>query len=218
MDDMLIMSNDIANINVTKHMLTSKLDMKDFGVGDLILGIKIHKTPQGLALSQSHYIQKVLKKFKYLDFKVAKTPIDVNLALAKNKGQNISQLDYDRMLGCLMYIINCTRLDIACAISKLNRYTNNLGQSHWMGMKRVLGYLNHTQDFALHYSNYLVVIEGYCDASLITGSTDSKSTGGYVFTIGGGAVSWKSPKQMSMACSTMEAEFIALDKAGEESE
>ena len=107
-DDMLIMSNDIANINATKRMLNSKFDMKDLGVADLILGIKINKTPQGLALSQSHYIKTVLEKFKHLGFKVAKTPIDVNLALAKNKGQSISQLDYARVLGCLMYIMNCT--------------------------------------------------------------------------------------------------------------
>ncbi|XP_070045509.1 secreted RxLR effector protein 161-like [Nicotiana tomentosiformis] len=108
--------------------------------------------------------------------------------------------------------------DIACAISQLSRYMSNLGQSHWMAMKRVLGYLELTQDFALHYSKYLAVIEGYCDANWITGSTDSKSSSGYVFTIGEGVVSLKSSKQTCIARSTMEAEFIALDKAGEEAE
>jgi len=58
-----------------------------------------------------------------------------------------------------------------------------------MAMKRVLEYLEHTQGFALHYSKYPAVIEGYYDANWITGSIDSKSTSGYVFTIGGGAVS-----------------------------
>ena len=47
---------------------------------------------------------------------------------------------------------------------------------------------------------------------------DTKSTSGYVFTLGGTAVSWKSSKQMCIARSTMEYEFIALDKAGEEAE
>ena len=64
----------------------------------MILGIKILKTPNGLALSPTHYIQKILEKFKYLNFKRAKTPIYVNLHLAKNKGQNQSQLDYARVL------------------------------------------------------------------------------------------------------------------------
>jgi len=52
--------------------------MKDLGVADLILGIRILKTPQGLALSQSHYIERVLDKFKYLNFNVVKTPIDLS--------------------------------------------------------------------------------------------------------------------------------------------
>ncbi|XP_070043061.1 uncharacterized mitochondrial protein AtMg00810-like [Nicotiana tomentosiformis] len=92
------MSNDITNINATKYMLTSKFDMKDLGVADLILGIKIYKTPQGLALSQDHYIQTILGKFRHLDFKVTKSSIDVNLALAKNKDQSILQLDYARIV------------------------------------------------------------------------------------------------------------------------
>ena len=71
-DDMLIMSKNIDDINATKKMLSSKFDMKDLGVVDLILGIKILKTPQGLALSQSHYIERVLEKFKYLNFNNAK--------------------------------------------------------------------------------------------------------------------------------------------------
>lgn len=62
------------------------------------------------------------------------------------------------------------------------------------------------------------MIEGYSDANWITGSNDVKSTSGYVFILGGGAVSWKSSKQTCIARSTMESKFIALDKAGEEAE
>ena len=85
-------------------------------------------------------------------------------------------------------------------------------------MKRVLGYLDDTQNYALHYNRYPVVLEGYSDANWIIGSTETKSTNGYIFTIGGGAISLKSFKQTCIACSTMESEFIALDKAGEEAE
>ena len=85
-------------------------------------------------------------------------------------------------------------------------------------MKRVLGYLKWTQYYALHYNKYSALIEGYSDANWITGSNDVKSTSGYVFILGGGAVSWKSSKQTCIARSTIESEFIALDKAGEEAE
>ncbi|PHT38854.1 Enoyl-[acyl-carrier-protein] reductase [NADH], chloroplastic [Capsicum baccatum] len=80
-----IISRDISDINATKRMLESKFDMKDLGVTDVILGIRIHRTPQGLALSQSHYIEKVLDKFKYMEFGIAKTPLDTSFALRKNE-------------------------------------------------------------------------------------------------------------------------------------
>ena len=72
------------------------------------------------------------------------------------------------MLGSLMYIMNCTRLDIACVVSKLSRYTSNPNQTHWMAMKRVLGSLKYTQHYALHYNKYPFVIEGYSDTNWIT--------------------------------------------------
>ncbi|PHU30570.1 hypothetical protein BC332_02663 [Capsicum chinense] len=87
-----------------------------------------------------------------------------------------------------------------------------------MAMKRVLGYLKYTQKYALHYNKYPAVLEGYSDANWITGSNEVKFISGYVFTIGGGAVSWKSSKQTCIARSTMEYKFITLDKAGEETE
>ena len=92
--------------------------------------------------------------------------------------------------------MNCTRLDITCAISTLRRYMSNPNKTHWMAMKRVLGYLKYTQDYALHYNKYPAVLEGYSDANWITESNEVKSTSGYVFTIGGGAVSWKSSKHL----------------------
>ncbi|KAF3630588.1 hypothetical protein FXO37_28413 [Capsicum annuum] len=98
-DDILIISRDICDINATKRILKSKFDMKDLGVADVILGIRIHRTLQGLALSQSHYIKKVLDKFKYMEFGIAKTPLDVNFALRKNEGESDSQLEYVRVLG-----------------------------------------------------------------------------------------------------------------------
>lgn len=96
-DNMLITSRDISNINSTKKMLEIKFDMKELGVADMILGIRIHKTPQGLTLSQSHCIKKVLDKFKYLDFGISKTPLDVSFALQKNEVVSDSQLDYARV-------------------------------------------------------------------------------------------------------------------------
>ena len=140
-DDMLIIGNNNDIIKATKRMLTSEFDMKDLGVVDVILGMKISRKSDGFVLSQSQYIKKVLEKFKIYDDGLVRTPIDVNLHLTKNKGQGISQLEYSRIIASLMYIMNCTRPNIAYAISKLSRYTSNPGEDHWKALVRVLRYL-----------------------------------------------------------------------------
>ena len=91
-----------------------------------------------------------------------------------------------------MYVMNCTCPDIAYAFSKLSRYTSYLGSDHWKEIVRVLRYLKYIQNYGLHYSKYPTVLEGYCDANWISDTKDSKTTSGYLFKLGGGAVSWKS--------------------------
>ena len=133
-DDMLIIGSNIEMIRITKQFLSSRFDMKDMGVADVILGIKISKTSEGLVLSQSHYIAKVY------EIKPKKTPVDVSLHLAKNNGTSVSQLEYSHIISSLMYIMNCTGPDIIYSVSKLSRFTSNDGETYWKAMVRVLGF------------------------------------------------------------------------------
>lgn len=79
--------------------------------------------------------------------------------------------------------MNYTRPNIACSISRLSRYTSNPSTEHWKAIVRVLGYLKHTQNFGLHCSRYLIVLDGYCDTNWISNTKDYKWTSGYVFTL-----------------------------------
>ena len=180
-DDMLILGSSNNIITATKKMLSKKFDMKDLGVADVILGIKISRTSSGLALSQSHYIKKILEKFGKNS--------RINLHLSKNTGQSISQLEYSRIIGSLMYVMNCTRPDITYSFSKLSRYISNPGIDHWKTIIRVLRYLRNTLNYGLNYTRYLAVLEGYSDANWISDMKDTKSTSSYVFTLGGVVVS-----------------------------
>ena len=83
---------------------------------------------------------------------------------------------------------------------------------------RVLKYLKKTMDFKLFYSGFPPVLEGYTDASWISNMEDHTSTSGYVFLVGGGAISWASKKQTCITNSTMESEFVALALCGREAE
>ncbi|CAM8892812.1 unnamed protein product [Rhodiola kirilowii] len=192
--------------------------MKDMGEAEVILGIRIKKVEGGLALTQSHYIENVLKKFNYMDCHPLTTPYNSSTHLYPNKGKPLSQLEYAKVIGSLMYAMTCTRPDIAFAVGKLSRYTSNPSMQHWQAIHRVLRYLKGTINLGLVYSDFPSVIEGYSDASWISNEEDHSSTSGWVFLLGGGAISWASKKQTCISSSIMESEFVALAAASKEAE
>jgi hypothetical protein len=202
----------------TKEFLGSCFKMKDLEEVDTILGIKVKRYNGGYSLNQCHYIDKLINKFEHLNFKEANTPYDSSSKLVENSGRVVAQIEYASAIGCLMYATHCTRPDIAYAVCKLSRYTSNPNNDHWKAIGRVLGYLKRTRKLALHYDRFPAVLECYSDASWITSGNDNKSTTGWIFTLGGGAVSWASKKQTCITHSTMEAEFLALAAAGKEAE
>ena len=101
-DDMLIVGSNDKMITSTKNMLNSRFDMKDIRLPDVLLGIKIIRTSDGLILSQSHYVENILGKFDKDNSGVVRTPVDVTLHLSKNKGESVSQIEYSRLIGSLM--------------------------------------------------------------------------------------------------------------------
>jgi hypothetical protein len=217
-DDMLIFGTNMKGIYETKKYLTSMFKMKDLNEVDTILGIKVKKHSGGYALCQSHYIEKVLLKFKHIGIKEVNTPFDSSIKLNDNSGRAITQLEYASAIGSMMYAMHCTKPDIAFAVCKIFRYTSYPSIDHWKAISRVLGYLKRTINLGLFYSKFPAVLEGYSDASWITSTSDNKSTSGWVFTLGGGVISWASKKQTCILHSTIESEFIALAAAGKEAE
>lgn len=101
-DDMLIMGNSHEMLLNTKRMLTKHFDMKDMSVSNVILGIKISRTQDEIVLAQSHYIEKVLKKFDVFEESPVRTPLDPSMYLVKNVGESISQLRYSQIIDSLM--------------------------------------------------------------------------------------------------------------------
>ncbi|KAD6453934.1 hypothetical protein E3N88_08640 [Mikania micrantha] len=217
-DDMLIFGADMHDINQTKAFLSSKFEMKDLGEADVILGVKIKRTWNGISLCQSHYIEQMLKKFDCFELNPVKTPYDPSILLKKNNHESVSQSEYAKIIGSVMFLMNYTRPDIAYTVSRLSRYTHNPSKEHWSAIHRLMRYLRGTMELCLHYNKFPAVLEGYCDANWVTDNDEVSSTSGYVFIMGGGAISWKSSKQTCIARSTMESEFIALELAGQEAE
>ena len=115
--------------------------------------------------------------------------------------------------------MTCTRPDISWIVTKLAQYSQNPTVDHWTAVKHVFRYLKGTLDYKLCFQKYddCLTLTGFSDADW-GGSEDRKSTSGYCFLLNksGGAISWKSRKQPTVALSTCEAEYIATSVAIQE--
>ncbi|KAA0055474.1 Retrovirus-related Pol polyprotein from transposon TNT 1-94 [Cucumis melo var. makuwa] len=160
--------------------------MKDLGKADVILGIKITRTENGIFLDQSHDIEKILKKYNYFDSKPACIPYDSSVKLFKNIGDSVNQSEYASIIGRLKYAADCTRPEIAYAVGLLCRFNSRPSLEHWNAIERIMRYLKKIQNLGLHYNKFPAVLEGYSDADWSSLSDDSKATSGYIFNIAGG--------------------------------
>ncbi|GKF09376.1 zinc finger, CCHC-type containing protein, partial [Tanacetum coccineum] len=81
-----IMLGNENKVDLTKEFLLSRFYMKDIGEADVIIDIRIKHESNGIAISQSYYIEKVLKKFNYFDCTPVSTPMDTSEKLMPNNG------------------------------------------------------------------------------------------------------------------------------------
>ncbi|KAJ9538231.1 hypothetical protein OSB04_030964 [Centaurea solstitialis] len=226
-DDILLIGNDVPTLQSVKSWLSKCFQMKDLGEAAYILGIKIYRnrSKRLIGLSQSTYIDKILKRFRMDESKKGFIPMQHGIVLSKTQCP-VSSQDQDKMksvpyasaIGSIMYAMLCTRPDVAYSVSVTSRYQQNPGEPHWVAVKNILKYLRRTKDMFLVFggSEDEISVTGYSDASFQTDRDDFRSQSGYVFTLNGGAISWKSSKQDTIADSTTEAEYIAASDAAKE--
>jgi hypothetical protein len=126
---------------------------------------------------------------------------------------------YQSAVGALMYAMLGTRPDLAFAVASLSQFSSNPGQPHWDAIKHVLRYMRGTTDYRLTYGGRAgasLLFDGYCDSDWGSSKDDRRSVTGYTFMLGGGAVSWQSKKQPTVALSSVEAEYMAACQAARE--
>ena len=125
---------------------------------------------------------------------------------------NMSRIPYASAIGSIMYSMLCTRPDVSFSLSIASRFQANYGEEHWTTVKNILKYLRRTKDMFLIYGDYELKVSRYTDASFQIDKDDYKSQSGFIFLLNGGAVSWKSSKQSTIADSTTDAELSQLPK------
>ena len=224
-DDMLLAGTNMDELAALKSKLNDSFDMKDLGDASHILGMRIvrDRDKKLLYLSQTEYIEKVLKRFNMERGKALSTPLPPYMKLCLNdcpksdaEKAEMAKVPYSSAVGSLMYAMICTRPDIAFAVGVVSRYMSNPGKKHWEAVKGVMRYLNGTKELCICFGSREACVLGYTDADYAGDMDKRRSTSGYVFIFTGGAVSWRSRLQNCTSMSTTEAEYIAASEACKE--
>jgi len=116
-----------------------------------------------------------------------------------------------------MYLMVCTRPDLATAVGVLSRFVQNPGSYNWRAVKWILQYLKGTKDLVLTFRRQgSVTLTGFCDSNHNGCVDTSRSTTGYIMKLGGAGISWCSRRQKTVALSSCEAEYMAACEATRE--
>jgi len=129
---------------------------------------------------------------------------------------DMMRFPYSECVGSLLYLSVCTRPDIGQAVGALARYMAAPTVAHWEAALGVVRYLVGIVDYGLTFGGSNETLVGYCDADYAGDLDSRRSTTGYVFLMFGGAVSWSSRLQPTVAVSTVEAEYLSAGQVVKE--
>ena len=105
-----------------KSDLNSRFKLKDLGDVKYFLGLEIAKSSAGICVSQRKYFLYLLSDFGYLGCKPASSPMEANIKLSMDEGDDIPDFSvYRRLLGKLLYL-TLTRPDISYAVGCLSQF------------------------------------------------------------------------------------------------
>jgi hypothetical protein len=124
------------------------------------------------------------------------------------------------IVGCLSYLVNMTRPDLAFTYSQLSKFVQSPGPVHLAAAERALAYLRGTYNEGIKYCDpgeeRRNKLTGWVDSDFAADPDTHKSMTGYLLSLNGGAVSWRSSRQGGVTLSSAEAEFVAASQAGQE--
>ena len=139
MNDILLLENNIPTLQSMKLWLSSQLSMKDLGKASYILEMKIYRdrSRKLFGLSQSTYIDIVLKRFNMDNFKRGYLLIGHKITLSKKdypttseERERMSRITYASTEGFIIYVIMCTKLDVAYSLGIVSRYQSDPDKKH----------------------------------------------------------------------------------------
>jgi transposase InsO family protein len=212
-------------VDEAKASLGRHFPVKDLGKAHYFLGIEIRRTPGTIALNQAIYTKKILERFQQDNSHPVSTPMNPGIRLVDTEEAQEDETTYRSLIGSLMYLMLCTRPDIAFAVGVLSKFSSNPKKSHMLAARHLLRYINKTATLSLHlgpFQDTTLRPVLYSDADWGGDQETRRSTGGYLGMVtdtgmsSKSAVSWSSKKQQTIALSSTEAEYMALTQAAKE--
>eukprot|EP00879_Flechtneria_rotunda_P000030 GHRR01000048.1.p1 GENE.GHRR01000048.1~~GHRR01000048.1.p1 ORF type:complete len:438 (+),score=38.22 GHRR01000048.1:151-1464(+) len=218
-DDILVASRSEQAVQHVKQLVGSLFDVRDLGEACFFLGMEITRDWKNgcIKLSQRKAVSNIITRFGMSKAKLNSTPMSTATRLSKSGSKPLENgVPFMELVGCLLYLASCTRPDIAQSVGALSRYMSCPTQQHWCAAKGVVRYLAGTIDYGINFTKGAGAMIGYCDADFAGDVDTRRSTTGYVFMRNGGAISWSSKLQPTVAVSTAEAEYMAAASAAKE--
>jgi hypothetical protein len=217
---MLIASKELTGVEHVKKTVGSIFNVRDLGEAKSLLGMEISRDHKlgTVKLSQHKLTVDIVSRYGMGESKLRSTPVSVGTSLSKQgcKALDKLQFPYMELVGSLLYLAACTRPDISQAVGVLSRYMSQPTEHHWVIAKDVLRYLKGTKDVGIMFKKTDLCLHGFCDADFAGDVDTRRSTTAYVFVLQGGAVSWSSKLQPTVAVSTAEAEYMSAASAVKE--
>ncbi|MCH94322.1 copia-type polyprotein [Trifolium medium] len=211
-DDLIYTENDSQMMEAFKESMKKKFAMTDLGKMKYFLGIEVSQSNEGIFICQQKYAADILSRFGMDNCNKVCSPIVPGCRLVKNENGKASNARlYKQMVGCLMYML-ATRPDLAYSVCLIARFMERSTEMHVAAVKRILRYLKGTIGCGIMYrsvSDGNMQLIGWSDSDYAGDVDDMKSTSGFVFMLGTGAISWSSQKQPIMTLSTTEAGYVA---------
>ena len=220
-DDLIIAASDIVVMNTFKKNFGDTFKIKDLGVLNFFLGIEFNITNRYISLNQSFYIQTILNRFNMTEAQPRSLPCDPSIYDLLRQPSELmdNPTPYRELIGSLIYLMTCTRPDIAFTVTLLSRFMQKPTKMHFKLGRSVLQYLIGTKHYDLKYvkSCKPLKLTGYSDSDWAS-DNDFQSISGFAFRLNehSALVSWRSGKQSLVAASSCEAEYIALFHASSE--
>jgi Reverse transcriptase (RNA-dependent DNA polymerase) len=222
-DDVGIAYADQKDLDTLLDNLAKKgLEFTKEGTFTDFLGIKFVKddVQNTITLTQKGLIQKIIEATGMQDCNPNWTPaIQQTLAIDPDGEPMVEDWSYPSIVGMLLYLSTNTRPDISFAVSQVARFNHNPKRSHASAIKTIIRYLHRTADKGtIVRPTGDLTIDCYVDADFAGlhgrdpdySPTSAKSRTGYIITLGGCPILWKSQLQTEISLSTLESEYSAL--------